>query len=620
MQKEYKYKAFISYSHRDKSFAKWLHRRIENYKIPPALRKKYPHLPKDLKRSIFRDEEELNASSQLSDKLNRALKNSEKLIVICSPDASASKWVNIEISTFKKMHREENVLAMIKAGEPYASLSKFYDNDLEAFPQALRYVVDEQGRLTAEETEPLAGDARKYRDREMALIKLIAGILDVNFADLWGREKRERLKSKIRIVSILTLFLILAFYTSLQWLNNNIHIELRKINKEIASREYRIRYDNLSMEQINILQQELKVYKSQKNRKKETQKTFFNNIEMPLIMEIKEYYYTKGTEATIDFLSSKERLSQREQKRKSLSLEYIILAKLHIEKNQLNKAKENFEEAIQLFFNYGNVLEYTKFLGYSTFFNSKNKYQKAIALLEQLLKEKLSEGNRAEVFNNLAGLYLKTNRDSLAQRFYIESLKFKMNLVENNNISIAIIFANLGFSYRKTEAFKKAEESFLKALKIYKNFNKKYSKNISQILNELASLYYMKFNKADKAKVYYTNALMWNSNNALAFNNLYELELITNREINSSFEKQFIQKFQKNKQIFMIYEMLRIFKNRNENIKNKIDEWEKKYYSIPLSWSFNELKTWSSKTLKKKKYLLYGVKRFEKYQKNNNFF
>jgi hypothetical protein len=72
-----KYQAFISYSHADIKFARWLQKKIENYKIPNALREKYPHLPKDLKRSIFRDEEELPTSSALPDNLTGALEDSE---------------------------------------------------------------------------------------------------------------------------------------------------------------------------------------------------------------------------------------------------------------------------------------------------------------------------------------------------------------------------------------------------------------------------------------------------------------------------------------------------------------------------------------------------------------
>ncbi len=105
----FKYHAFISYSHKDIKFARWLQKSIENYKIPKSLRElknkdgsiKYPNLPKDLKRSIFRDEEELSPSGSLPKRLQEALSLSKKLIVICSPYAvgvhkkgGAINWVD----------------------------------------------------------------------------------------------------------------------------------------------------------------------------------------------------------------------------------------------------------------------------------------------------------------------------------------------------------------------------------------------------------------------------------------------------------------------------------------------------------------------------------------------
>ncbi|HHH20455.1 MAG TPA: toll/interleukin-1 receptor domain-containing protein, partial [Nitratifractor sp.] len=232
MQQDYKYKAFISYSHKDKAFAKWVHRRIENYKIPKGLREKYPHLPKDLKRSVFRDEEELPTSSVLGDNLKYALDNSQKLIVICSPDAVASKWVNEEIRYFKEVHGEHSVLAIIKRGEPKATNSNVYDTKQEAFPESLRYVIGEDGALTNEETEPLAGDARSYWGREMALMKLIAGVLGVDFADLWEREKRERFKRRV----MKTFFaLLLAGAVVFGYYNYNEKIEIQEHSQKYIS-------------------------------------------------------------------------------------------------------------------------------------------------------------------------------------------------------------------------------------------------------------------------------------------------------------------------------------------------------------------------------------------------
>ena len=34
---DYKYKAFISYSHSDEKWARWLHRSLENYRVPKRL-------------------------------------------------------------------------------------------------------------------------------------------------------------------------------------------------------------------------------------------------------------------------------------------------------------------------------------------------------------------------------------------------------------------------------------------------------------------------------------------------------------------------------------------------------------------------------------------------------
>ena len=77
------YKAFISYRHLplDMEYARKLHRFIERYTIPAALRKdgaKHPGL-------VFRDQEELPLSSNLSGSIETALDNAEFLIVICTP-------------------------------------------------------------------------------------------------------------------------------------------------------------------------------------------------------------------------------------------------------------------------------------------------------------------------------------------------------------------------------------------------------------------------------------------------------------------------------------------------------------------------------------------------------
>ena len=79
--KEKHYKAFISYSHQDEKFAKWLHKQLEKYKIPKELKENHPNLPQKLF-PLFRDRDELSTSSNLGAEILKSLHSSEYLIPI----------------------------------------------------------------------------------------------------------------------------------------------------------------------------------------------------------------------------------------------------------------------------------------------------------------------------------------------------------------------------------------------------------------------------------------------------------------------------------------------------------------------------------------------------------
>ena len=88
---ERSYVAFISYRHKplDKQAAEMIQRRIESYKVPKEFREK---VGGERLGMVFRDEDELPASSSLSDSITYALDHSRYLIVICTPDLPQSKW------------------------------------------------------------------------------------------------------------------------------------------------------------------------------------------------------------------------------------------------------------------------------------------------------------------------------------------------------------------------------------------------------------------------------------------------------------------------------------------------------------------------------------------------
>src|SRR5262245_42940284 len=98
-----RYVAFISYSHVDREVARWLHRGLESYRIPPHLRTSI-ELPEKSGRlsPVFLDREELPSSTDLAESVRIALDASDALIVVCSPTAARSRWVNEEVRRFKE--------------------------------------------------------------------------------------------------------------------------------------------------------------------------------------------------------------------------------------------------------------------------------------------------------------------------------------------------------------------------------------------------------------------------------------------------------------------------------------------------------------------------------------
>jgi len=194
VNKPFKYKAFLSYSHADAKHARHIHRFLETYSIPRHLvaeTQEQVVIPRNL-RPIFKDREELPSAADLSDKVNAALEASEFLIVVCSPDSAASHWVNEEILTFKRLGRAEQILCIIVAGEPNASDIHGREGE-ECFCPALRHRLGADGQVTNDRAEPIAADARPGGDGEqLANLKLVAGMLGVGLDELRRRDLQRR--------------------------------------------------------------------------------------------------------------------------------------------------------------------------------------------------------------------------------------------------------------------------------------------------------------------------------------------------------------------------------------------------------------------------------------------
>lgn len=184
MEKKFKYTAFISYSHADQAVVKWLHHALEQYGVPEALVGKETSAGKVPKKfdPFFRDRDDLSAAANLTSSIKEALSQSKFLIVVCSPSATNSKWVEKEIQQFKKLRGDDYILCLIADTDPTGKIP--------TFPRAL---WDDANLKKKGYFEPIAADMRPSGDgKRMAKLKLISGLLGVELDTLVQREAKRR--------------------------------------------------------------------------------------------------------------------------------------------------------------------------------------------------------------------------------------------------------------------------------------------------------------------------------------------------------------------------------------------------------------------------------------------
>lgn len=210
-----RYRAFISYSHRDEKVARTLHRRLEAFRIPRALRGERSGTAGVGARlgAVFRDRDELASASSLSDAIEQALDESAALIVVCSPAAVASRWVGAEIASYRRRHPGRPVFAFVVGGDP--AIDPRGDPGRAAFPVSLACadVDNPAGPLG----EPVAADARSEGDGfAQALLKLIAGLLGLRYDQLRQREQRRRQRRWMLLTGLVSLLALVFAVLAVQ--------------------------------------------------------------------------------------------------------------------------------------------------------------------------------------------------------------------------------------------------------------------------------------------------------------------------------------------------------------------------------------------------------------------
>ena len=184
--------AFISYSRKDRAFAVRLQKALGNYVPPRDL--PLPHRRLD----VFRDEEDFTGAEYYQS-VDRHLHDSGKLIVLCSPAARGSQFVNDEIQRFARAKGPERIIALLVTGIPNNEATPEQSAQM-AFPDALCEVMK----------MPLAADYRGFdpgRSRvnrgvyEGSWYTTLANLYDISRSQIEQRERKRRARRRLIAVS-----------------------------------------------------------------------------------------------------------------------------------------------------------------------------------------------------------------------------------------------------------------------------------------------------------------------------------------------------------------------------------------------------------------------------------
>lgn len=166
MDSNKKYFVFISYNWQDEEWAIWLRHELEHYHLPASFNDRTNG--RDNLREVFRDRDVLNAGPEWDKQVEPILEETNNLIVICSPHAKESDAVEQEIKTFIDLGKENHIFPFIVEG----------NKPEDTFPPSLKH-------------SKLGGDVNKD-GRDAAFIKIVAGMLNLEFPRLYNRYELEK--------------------------------------------------------------------------------------------------------------------------------------------------------------------------------------------------------------------------------------------------------------------------------------------------------------------------------------------------------------------------------------------------------------------------------------------
>ena len=198
----YKYKAFMSYSHKaDRLFAPQLQHALETLAKPWYRRRAI---------DLFRDETDLAVNPDLWPRIVDAMDECEHMLLLGTPEAAQSPWVGKELE-YWRAHRGTTSIAIALTGGEIA-----WDKNDKDFDWHLTNAIPER-MAGAFATEPLWADFRSVKaDRAHAAafresaVRLCAGLRGVAPRDLESEDLRQHRRTIRVFGGIIAVLIVLA--------------------------------------------------------------------------------------------------------------------------------------------------------------------------------------------------------------------------------------------------------------------------------------------------------------------------------------------------------------------------------------------------------------------------
>jgi WD40 repeat protein len=208
---DYKFDVFLSYSRKDEEFGKRLEEALENYTLPKDVQAR--SISKK-RLNVFRDKKDLVPTDPDYYKaIESYLKQSRYLVVVCSPIARSSEYVNAEIETYLRSHEANRVIPVLLSGKP--------NNEREArpeeyaFPQALCDALTMPLAVAFTEFERAPGKLNKgrYHDSWYTLLSKIFGTerAEIERLDAKRQARRRAIFAGVSLAVIAALSVALVF-------------------------------------------------------------------------------------------------------------------------------------------------------------------------------------------------------------------------------------------------------------------------------------------------------------------------------------------------------------------------------------------------------------------------